>query len=190
METLPTYPPCCTAEAIANNTICTNTEAFFYSPAGLAVAAALGVVLGSLFWIISCLICCCSYLCCCVRDPNYELSDSGATDAATDMKYLSMGRNRATLTRMFRLSGSSFRRRNEVNTGQPSGGSGPTPVWPPEDRNTTWAVCIYRWWDRPANGIHDHVFSWHADLCNLRTHHVFVAPSPLGPHCLVLTYSH
>lgn len=140
MGAAPAYPPCCTSEAFVNGTIvtCSSTEAFFYSPSGLAVAVALGVVLGSLFWITSCVLCFCAYICCCVNDPGYDLSeDSGTTDATTDMKYFSMGRNRATLTRMFRLSGASFRRRNEVTTARPSGSSGPTQVWPPEDRNTT-----------------------------------------------------
>ena len=127
MGTVPAYPPCCTPEAIVNGTtiMCSSTQAFFYSPAGLTVAVALGVVLSSLFWIISCSLCFCTYICCCGVRPGYDLSaDSGTTDATTDMKYFSMGRNRATLTRMFRLSGASFRRRNDVTTTQPSGTSG------------------------------------------------------------------
>lgn len=137
MGTIPAYPPCCSSEAIVNSTtvMCSTTQAFFYSPAGLAVAVALGVVVSSVFWITSCAICFCSYICCCVDNPGYDLAtvDSGTTDATTDMKYLSMGRNRATLNRMFRLS---FRQRNEVTT-TPSGSRGPTTqVSPPEDSTT------------------------------------------------------
>lgn len=50
----------------------------------------------------------------------------------------------------------------------------------PQKTGTPPESCVCVGGLEPANGIHGHLFSWHADLCNLRTPHLFVAPSHLA----------
>ena len=106
MSLIPTASPCYSTTLInTTNATCSDVEEFFYSPAGLAVSAAAGILVSSLFWLCLFITCCCC--CCCCRrsktNASYDTQDSGATIETSDLRYLSMGRNKATLTRMFRM---------------------------------------------------------------------------------------
>ena len=128
MSLIPTNAPCCSSNPEINNTTCSAVESFLYSPAGLAVAMSIGIVLASLFWILLCTCCICCWSCCCKRGESgtYTTEDEGPTVVATDMRYLSMGRNRNTLTQMIRnrISNSSIRQQAR----QSSTGNQPDPT--------------------------------------------------------------